>query len=533
MPLLGVYQPTSPPFFDASGIVSAVARFREPAHIIYHPTAGAVGVAFGGTPVPCEAESDTAYGWVGSLPALWPEWLGDRSFCATHGLRFPYVCGAMANGIGSTAIVMAMARAGMLGFFGSAGLSLTRIQAAVDELAVLGDLPYGCNLIHAPHEPHIEAGTVEIYLRAGVRRVEAAAFMALTAPLVRYAASGLTQGADGHIHRVNHIFAKVSRPEVARRFLTPPPQELLNKLVAAGELTADEARLAARLPVAEDVIVEADSGGHTDNRPLVALFPLITALRDELVRQHGYSRPIRVGAAGGLGTPAAVAAAFGMGAAFVLTGSVNQGAVESGTSALVREMLSRADFSDVAMAPAADMFEAGVEVQVLKRGTMFASRGHRLLDLYRRYDRWSDVPAEDQARVEQEILRAPYAEIWAECERFFEKRDPRQVAIAARDPHHQMALVFRWYLGMSSRWAIGGDASRAMDFQVWCGPAMGAFNQWVRGSFLAPTEARSVVEIALNLLEGAATLTRAHQLSAYGVAVPAEAFVYFPRPLSA
>ena len=40
-----------------------------------------------------------------------------------------------------------------------------------------------------------------------------------------------------------------------------------------------------------------------------------------------------------------------MGAAYVLTGSINQSCVESGTSPLVREMLCKTEQSDVAMAP--------------------------------------------------------------------------------------------------------------------------------------------------------------------------------------
>ena len=54
--------------------------------------------------------------------------------------------------------------------------------------------------------------------------------------------------------------------------------------------------------------VEADSGGHTDNRPLTAVLPVILALRDELSEKHRYARPVRVGAAGGIGTPGAAAA---------------------------------------------------------------------------------------------------------------------------------------------------------------------------------------------------------------------------------
>ena len=36
--------------------------------------------------------------------------------------------------------------------------------------------------------------------------------------------------------------------------------------------------------MADDITAEADSGGHTDNRPFVALLPTILALRDEISR---------------------------------------------------------------------------------------------------------------------------------------------------------------------------------------------------------------------------------------------------------
>ena len=42
---------------------------------------------------------------------------------------------------------------------------------------------------------------------------------------------------------------------------------------------------------------------------------------------------------------------------------------------------------------------------------------------------------------------------------------------------------------------------------------------------------RSAVQIARNLLEGAAVVTRAHQLRTYAVPVPAEAFAFTPRRL--
>ena len=63
-----------------------------------------------------------------TLPALYPEWLGDRSFSEVHRTRFPYATGAMANGIATAALVIEAARGGFLGFFGAAGLDPDRIR---------------------------------------------------------------------------------------------------------------------------------------------------------------------------------------------------------------------------------------------------------------------------------------------------------------------------------------------------------------------------------------------------------------------
>ena len=99
---------------------------------------------------------------------------------------------------------------------------------------------------------------------------------------------------------------------------------------------------------------------------------------------------------------------------------------------------------------------------------------------------------------------------------------------AERDPKHRMALVFRWYLGLSSRWAIDGDPKRRLDFQIWCGPAMGAFNDWARGGSLGPLAGRGVVEIADALLTGARILSRGEALRAQDVSLPVDLDAWMP-----
>lgn len=519
------------PEFRGPGIVALAARIREPLYLLADDQGSAIGVATGGTVM---GSGPGQYSVIGLLPPLYPERLGDRSFGETHGVRFPYVSGEMANGIATTDMVIAMARADMMGFFGAAGLAPTRVAKAVAELvaALPGRSNWGVNLIHSPAEPATEAAVADLLIANNVPAVSVSAFMELTPAVVRVAASGLTLDAEGRIRRPRSVFAKVSRPEVAAHFMAPAPVELLRELVVRGRLTSAEATLAARVPVAEDITVEADSGGHTDNRPLTALLPVILALRDNLSRLYGYDRPIRVGAAGGLGTPGAVAAAFALGAAYVLTGSINQAAVESGLSADGKRMLAGAGVADVAMAPAADMFELGVKLQVLRRGTMFPFRAERLHQIYSSHTSWADVPEQTRARIERDLFRTSFEEVWAGTRAFWLAREPDQVARAEHDEQHRMALVFRWYLGMSSRWAIQGEDSRRGDYQIWCGPAMGAFNQWTEAGFLADPAERSVVQIARNLLEGAAVITRAQQLRNYGIAVPETAFAFAPRHLS-
>jgi trans-AT polyketide synthase, acyltransferase and oxidoreductase domains len=531
-PIVAGWRGTTTPSFADHDLIAATHLIRERAFVVIDPATGRYGVAMGGSLV----ATDTTDSWpvIAILPALFPEWLGDRSFNEVHGTRFPYATGDMANGIATTRLVIEMANNGFLGFFGAAGLSLDRVSAAIDEVvAALGGTgaPFGFNLIHSPHEPALEAAVADLYLKRGVRKVSAAAFMSLTAPIVRYAYSGVYVDANGAVQRPNMVFAKISRPEVARQFMNPAPTVLLDRLVVDGLLTADEARLAASLPVAEDYTIESDSGGHTDNRPLAPLFSAIQAVRDEAMTTHGYTRPIRLGAAGGIGTPQAVASAFALGASYVLTGSINQACVESGLSNEGKRMLAMADIADVTMAPAADMFELGVELQVLKRGTMFAPRAKKLGELYKLYPSLDAIPADDLHELETRILGMTVAECWASTRDFWTVRDVEQVTRAEADPRHKMALTFRTYLGLSSRWSIDGDIGRQMDYQIWCGPAMGAFNAWAAGSFLAEPANRSASQVAKNLMEGAAVLTRAHQLRTYGVAVPAEAFDYRPRPL--
>jgi trans-AT polyketide synthase/acyltransferase/oxidoreductase domain-containing protein len=505
--------------FDGEAIRGRLADLASPCYAVDY--GGRIGLTSEGE---IAALSDHGPELVAALGPLPVDRLGSPEFRRAHGVQLAYAAGAMANGVAGEELVAALARQGILAAFGTAGLAPARVEAAIDRLqSALPRGPFAFNLIHSPDAQWLEQALVELYLARRVQTVEASAFMSLTPAIVQYRAAGIERGADGAPVAANRVIAKVSRPEVARQFLSPPPDAMLTDLVAAGRVAEWQARAAAELPMADDVTVEADSAGHTDRQPLVLLLPAMIALRDELHAARRYRCAPRIGAAGGIATPAAVAAAFTLGADYVVTGSINQSCVEAATSPAVKTLLAQVAITDVAMAPAADMFELGVQVQVLKRGTLFAMRARRLYELFTSYDGLEAIPDPERGRLERELFRLPLDTVWEQTRTYFAQRDPHLLERAESEPRLRMALTFRWYLGRSSDWAATGDPDRAADYQVWCGPAMGAFNAWASGSPLADPAGRRAGHVAWSLMSGAAQLMRAQALRAHGAVLPAQA----------
>ena len=125
---------------------------------------------------------------------------------------------------------------------------------------------------------------------------------------------------------------------------------------------------------------------------------------------------------------------------------------------------------------------------MLKKGTMFPSRALKLYELFIEYPSLEAIPADVRERLEKTVFRKTFDTVWQETVDFTlnQLKDPEKIARAEKDPKGKMALIFRWYLGLSSAWANAGVNERAMDFQVWCGPAIGSFNEFIKGSYLDP-----------------------------------------------
>ena len=430
--------------------------------------------------------------------------LGSDAFKADYGLTHAYVAGGMYRGIASELLVTRMARAGMLAYFGTGGLDNHDVEKAV--VRIQKELPkhtnYGMNMLCSLQNPRKEKENVDLFLHYGVHNLEAGAYMYLTPPLVHYRLKGLKQAEDGSVFIPHRLQAKISSPDVAELFLKPPPEQIVRQILQEQLITQQEADASKRIPMADDICVEGDSGGHTSQGAAFVLVPSILRLRDQMMERYGYAKRVGVGAAGGIGTPEA-AAAFVMGAGFILTGSINQCTVEAGTSDHVKDILSTVTVQDTTYAPSAELFELGAKAQVLKRGVFFPARANKLYELYHRFRSLDDIDSGTRKHLQEKYFQKTFQEVFNLCKRYFPQKE---IERALKTPKQKMALIFKWYLHQASSLAIGGQADRKLDFQVLCGPSMGAFNQWVKGTPLENWRNRHVDDIALKLMDATAEL---------------------------
>jgi len=151
------------------------------------------------------------------------------------------------------------------------------------------------------------------------------------------------------------------------------------------------------------------------------------------------------------------------------------------------------------------MFELGAQIQVMKKSVFFPARANKLFSLYRHYDSLDDIPERTRRQLEGTFFKKSFEEIWQETAAYFRSVNrEHEIAKAEANAKHKMALVFRWYFAYSSRIAMQGEGSDRVNYQIHTGPALGSFNQWVKGTELEHWSERHVDRIAIKIMDAAA-----------------------------
>ena len=134
--------------FDAEGIQQKLNNTHLPCYVV-KDFRDRVGLANEG-----EITSEgKGLPLLASVAPLTADQLGDTTFRQDYKLKYAYKTGAMANGIASEELVIAMGKAGLIGSFGAAGLVPDRVVKAINTIqSDLTTETYAFNLIHSPNE---------------------------------------------------------------------------------------------------------------------------------------------------------------------------------------------------------------------------------------------------------------------------------------------------------------------------------------------------------------------------------------------
>ncbi|HET8840321.1 MAG TPA: hypothetical protein VFN35_02595, partial [Ktedonobacteraceae bacterium] len=177
--------------------------------------------------------------------------------------------------------------------------------------------------------------------------------------------------------------------------------------------------------------------------------------------------------------------------------------VEAATSDAVKQLLQQANVQDTDYAPAGDMFEFGAKIQVLKKGLFFPARANKLYELYRQYNALEEIDEKTRNMIQEKYFHRSFAEVYREIQASV---PAQEIEKAERNPKHKMALIFAWYFGYTTHLALSGNQQHKVDYQIHCGPALGSFNQWVKGTELEEWRNRHVDEIGIKLINATAEL---------------------------
>ena len=122
-------------------------------------------------------------------------------------------------------------------------------------------------------------------------------------------------------------------------------------------------------------------------------------------------------------------------------------------------------------------------------------------------------------------FRRSFDDVWLETKNYYSRIQPGFEKLEL-SPKKKMALIFKWYFIHTTRLAMRGVEEDRVNYQIQCGPALGAFNQWVKGTPLESWRNRSVADIAERVMQGAADILthRYADMLRLGAATPSAAF---------
>lgn len=421
--------------------------------------------------------------------------LGSSDFKTEYDTEFAYVVGGLYHGVSSAAMIRTLNNAGIVGFLGLQGMDLNAGKELLD--TALQSVPkerIGTHIVYNGLKPEESASALQMIIEYDIRRIEISGFFKPSQELILYRLRGLSYGKNDIPQSAYKMIVYVNNPKVMEEFLKPASEQLIGRLLTQRKITEEEAVIAAKLPICDDICIDNVSSG-------AGRLSWISNLKHyarELSEKYGIKKMVRIGIGGGIGNPEMLALAFLAGADFVTTRSMNQCTAEAETSPQVKDLLQSAAENDFTYAPVEELFEFGEKVSVLKRGTLYPIRALKLYEIYTKYNSIEEISEKEKKLITEKYFHMSFEEMF---ERAARELTPAEQRIASEQPKYKMSLIFKGFLKQCLLWAQTGKAGEEINFAVVSGSEMADANRWLKNSGLEEWSTRHVDELAKRMME--------------------------------
>jgi trans-AT polyketide synthase/acyltransferase/oxidoreductase domain-containing protein len=140
---------------------------------------------------------------------------------------------------------------------------------------------------------------------------------------------------------------------------------------------------------------------------------------------------------------------------------------------------------------------------VLKKGVFFPARANKLYEVYKFYDCIEDIDTKISQQIQRYYFGRSFNEVYQEIKEHYSRKNIKELDNIESSPKHKMAVIFKEYFRLSTKAALIGDATNKVNFQIMCGPSLGAFNQWAKKTELKDWRNRHIDEIGVRLIQEA------------------------------
>lgn len=428
--------------------------------------------------------------------------IGSEEFKKDYDVDFAYAVGGMCKGISSVAMIKKLSDSRILGFLGSYKLKLDEAKELIDQaLSCMEHHRIGVNVTYDALnlENHIEV--MDYIIKKDIRNLEVSEYRMIDLSIVKYRLKSLSIDKDSKFVVPHKILAKVSSREMAEKFCSPAPEELVQILYQNNEITEFEAKYAKYLPMCDDLCIEY----YTQGQSALGYIQTMKEMSRSLYEKYKLFQCPRVGFAGGIGNPQTVAVSFLLGADFVVTGSMNQCSVEASTSDIVKDNLQSLDDTDFTYAVVSDLFEFEEKKSIVKKGSLYHIRASRLYEVYNRYDSIEEIPTDLKKLIEEKYFQRSFETIYSDI---YENLTIENKKLSKEQPKYKMALIIRYFLDKCFQDALDGRMEGKINYQIISSNAIVQFNNWVKNTELYDWKSRHIDVISKKIMtEGEQCLT--------------------------